>query len=104
MASNNYKQQQQQKEEEKKPRVIVGANWVENPGRWWVPPGLEQTHDLPHTYRPVSFGAEREWKNDEEGWQVYTTRKQRQAARRRNRQRGPVYYEEPEDTYDFQDE
>lgn len=100
--NNNNKQQ---KEEDKKPRVIVGLNFEPNPRRWWVPPGLEQTHDLPSNYKPVSFGAEKEY-GPEEGWQLYTTRKQRQAARRRNRKRNPVYYQEPqpEDTYDFQDE
>ena len=102
MAFNNNKQQQQQMQ----PRVIVGLNWDPTPRAWWIPVGLEQTHNLPSSYKPVSFAAEKEY-GPEEGWQVFTSRKQRQAARRRNRKRNPVYYQEPEpeeDTYDFQDE
>lgn len=66
---------------------IVGAVYVQNPDPWWVPVGLEQTQGPnanPPIHAPVSFGAKREWKNDEEGWQPYITRQQRRRERRRN--------------------
>lgn len=47
------------------------------------PPGLESTQGPgahPATYAPVSFGATREYKNDDDGWQ---TIKQRQRHARR---------------------
>jgi hypothetical protein len=93
---------------EQMPRSIVGLVWDPTPRAWWVPPGLEQTQGpnaKPKHYLPVSFGADREY-GPEEGWQVFTTRKQRQTARRRNRQRGHAYYSEPveDESYDFTDE
>jgi hypothetical protein len=80
------------------PTKIVGAVWVENPRPWWVPAGLESTQGpgaKPPAYRMVSFGAEREWKNDDEGWQLYETRRQRKSRRRLARGNN--------DTYDFDD-
>lgn len=78
------------------PKHIVGLHYVENPRPWWIPVGLEATHDQPCHYKPVFFGAEREWKNDDEGWQRYTTRKQRQNDRRNSRKRS-------NDNYGFDD-
>ena len=81
------------------PKQIIGLNFVTNPGPWWVPVGLEETQGpgaKPPAYRPLFFGAEREWKNDEEGWQTYESRKQRQNRRRQNRRRTM-------ETYDFND-
>lgn len=77
---------------------IVGAVWVENPGAWWVPAGLEATQGpgaKPIYHRDVHFGAEREWKNDEDGWQVFETRSTRRRRRREARRKS--------DTYDFDD-
>lgn len=92
-------------EQPQKPREIVGLHWDPHPRPWWIPPGLEHTHNLPFTYVPPFFGADREY-GPEEGWQTVSSRKQRQAARRRNRKRTPVYYQEveEEDTYEFTDE
>ena len=87
------------KQQDEIPRIVVGANWITNPGRWWVPAGLERTHDLSSMYRPLSFGADRVY-GAEEGWQTCTTRKQRQVIRRRHRMRsGPR-----DESYDFADE
>jgi hypothetical protein len=80
-------------------RKIVGAVWVENPGPWWVPKGLEESQGpgaKPIPYRPVFMGADREWANDDEGWQTYFSRRQRQSRRRMNRK-------QVQDTYDFDD-
>ena len=90
---------------------IVGLQWDPTPRAWWVPTGLEQTQGpgaKPKQYLPPFFGAEREY-GPEEGWQTYTTRKQRQKARRRNRPRVNFYQPEPEpeqeeDSYDFTDD
>ncbi len=79
-------------------KPIVGLHYVENPRPWWIPVGLEETHDKPSGYKPVSFGAEREWKNDDEGWQHYTTRKQRQNRRRQARRNAN------NDNYGFDDD
>jgi hypothetical protein len=81
------------------PQKIVGLCWVENPRPWWVPPGLEETQGPganPPAYKPLTAGAEREWKDDEEGFQPYLTRRQRQNRRRQNRKH-------QHDTYDFDD-
>ncbi len=80
------------------PRQIVGAIWVENPGPWWVPRGLESTQGpgaKPVHYRPVFFGAQQDWADDEHGWQVFETRRTRQNRRRDARRKS--------DTYDFDD-
>jgi hypothetical protein len=101
--SHRMSSNKNQKQEEQMPRVIVGAVWDPSPRRWWVPPGLEQTHDLPISYRTVHFGADREY-GPEEGWQRYSSRRQKQAARHKNRKLNPVYYQESEaeeDSYDF---
>lgn len=82
-------------------RVIVGLSFVQNPSPWWVPPGLEETQGpnaKPAAYRPLFFGAEREY-GPEEGWQTYQNRRARRTARRQNRNRGGNY----NDTYDFDD-
>jgi hypothetical protein len=84
------------------PRTIVGAVWVENPGAWWVPRGLERTQGpgaKPLNYRPVFFGAQQEWASDEHGWQIYETRRTRQARRRKSRQSSGS----GSDSYDFDD-
>ncbi len=54
---------------------VVGA--PANPG---FAPGLEATQGpnaRPPPYRPVSFGATREYKDDEDGWQTVTRTKRR---------------------------
>lgn len=63
---------------------VVGAVWVKDGGRWWVPPGLEDTHDLPFTYQPPFFGAEREY-GPEEGWQTVRNGRSRSRSRRSRR-------------------
>lgn len=90
-------------------RAVVGANWVANPGPWWVPPGLEKTQGPnanPPTYRNVFFGGTRDYKDDEDGMQIYHTPGYRKALRRakRNRGRNQDYsvYEE-DDSYNFDD-
>lgn len=78
-------------------RVIVGAVYVQNPRPWWVPVGLEETQGpnaKPSNYRPVSFAAEREWKDDDDGFQTFRTRRARRNARRKR-----VH----DDSYDFDD-
>jgi hypothetical protein len=40
-------------------------------------PGVIHTLDAPFTYKPVSFGAHREWRNDEEGWETQKGRRSR---------------------------
>lgn len=65
-------------------RAVVGAVWVKDSGRWWVPPGLEHTHDLPFTYQPPFFGAEREY-GPEEGWQTVRNTHSRSRSRRSRR-------------------
>lgn len=80
------------------PRKIVGAEWVAHPGPWWVPPGLEATQGpgaKPINYLPIFFGAQHEWENDEQGWQLFETRRARQWRRRETRRKN--------DTYDFDD-
>ena len=85
------------------PRKIVGAEWVTTPTRpWWVPAGLEATQGpgaKPISYRSPFFGAEREWKNDDEGWQLYQSPRSRQNNRRASRNR----HTNNQDTYDFDD-
>ena len=84
------------------PRKIVGAEWVTNPRPWWVPAGLEETQGpgaKPVHYKPVFFGAEQEWKDDEQGFQLFQTRRSRQWARRASRRR----QSDNQDTYDFDD-
>lgn len=66
---------------------IVGAVYVQNPGPWWIPPGLEDTHDKPSGYRPVFFGAQREYKNDDDGWQTVNHNARRERRRTRRNQR-----------------
>jgi len=47
-------------------------------------PGLEATQGpnaRPPVYRPVSFGATREYKDDEDGWQTVTSGRRRRAWR-----------------------
>lgn len=91
-------------------RTVVGANWVANPGPWWVPPGLEKTQgpnaNMP-AYRTVFFGGTRDYKDDEDGFQVYHSRGyrkwQRRANRGRNRNQDYGVYEE-DDSYDFDDQ
>lgn len=81
------------------PRQIVGAAWVEHPGAWWVPKGLESTQSpgaRPPAYRPLSFGAEREWANDEEGWQGGRHKRQKKRTNRNHNRTN-------QDTYDFDD-
>ena len=66
--------------EEAKPRGVVGAVWVQNPAPWWVPVGLEKTQgpNAKETgYRTVFFGGTREYKDDEDGFQVYHSRRYR---------------------------
>lgn len=66
-------------------RVVVGAVYVENPRPWWVPVGLEKTQGPganPPIYVPLSLGATREWKNDDEGWQIYYSSRRRRQQRR----------------------
>lgn len=73
---------------------VVGAVYVQHPRPWWVPVGLEKTQSPganPPIHAPVSFGATCEWKNDEEGWQLYITSKQRRRERRRRYQRELQY-------------
>jgi hypothetical protein len=85
------------------PRKIVGAEWVTTPARpWWVPPGLEATQGpgaKPIYYRSPFFGAEREWKNDDDGWQLFQTRRSKQQQRRAYRN----HNDNNHDTYDFDD-
>lgn len=66
---------------------IVGAVYVKNPGPWWIPPGLESTHDMPSTYRTVFFGAKHEYENDDEGWQTVNHNARRDRRRIRRNQR-----------------
>lgn len=40
-------------------------------------PGVLRTLDAPFSYKPVFFGAHREWVNDEEGWETQRTRRHR---------------------------
>ena len=82
------------------PKQIVGLHYVEHPRPWWIPVGLEATHDKSSHYKPVFFGAEREWKNDDEGWQRYTTRKQRQNDRRNSHKQSNDNYGFDDDDYD----
>ena len=59
--------------------VPVGALWLkEQPPL--VPAGLERTQGpgaRPAPYRPVFFGAQREWENDEVGWTTVHYKKRR---------------------------
>lgn len=66
---------------------IVGAVYVKNPGPWWIPPGLEDTHDAPSHYRPVFFGGTREYTNDEEGWIEVNNSKRSERRRHRKQKR-----------------
>lgn len=69
---------------------VVGAVYLQHPRPWWVPVGLEKTQGPganPPIHAPVSFGATREWKNDEEGWQPYISRQQRRRERHRRHRR-----------------
>jgi hypothetical protein len=54
--------------------TVVGACWVPNqpfnPGR---APGLPSSDEI-LPYKNVFFGAQREWKNEDEGWQVVPRR------------------------------
>ncbi len=80
-------------------RVIIGLAYVQNPGPWWVPPGLESTQGpgaKPPHYRSPFFGADREY-GPEEGWQVFQNRRARRLARRSNRR------DDNSDYYDFED-
>ena len=52
------------------PRIPIGQVYVTNPRPWWIPVGLESTHDKPSGYRPVFFGGDREFIDDEDGWSV----------------------------------
>jgi hypothetical protein len=82
------------------PRTIVGAVYVTNPGPWWVPPGLESTQGPganPPPYRSPFFGADREYTNEDDGWQPFRTRKQRQNMRRDSRRK------REDDNYGFND-
>ena len=81
--------------------TIPGLCWVQNPGPWWVPAGLEQTQGpkaKPTYTRPPFFGADREYGPDE-GWQIYRTRKARSAMRRNARRNADMdeYYSFYED-------
>ncbi len=70
-----------------KPRIPVGQVYVQNPGPWWVPPGLESTQGpgaKPIYYRNVFFGGDRDYVDDEDGWVTY-----RFGRRNRNRSRKP---------------
>jgi hypothetical protein len=40
-------------------------------------PGVIHTLDAPFSYKPISFGAHREWTNDDEGWETQKTRRSR---------------------------
>lgn len=88
------------------PTSVVGLHWVTNPRPWWVPAGLESTQGpgaKPVYTRSPFFGAEREWKNDEEGWEVYHSPSYRKKQRRLNRRRNRAYEAEMEN-YGFEDE
>ena len=84
--------------------TIPGLCYVQNPGPWWVPAGLEQTQgpNAKPTYtRSPFFGADREYGPDE-GWQVYRTRRARRAMRRNARRNADMeeYYSFYEDEND----
>ncbi len=84
-----------------KPRIPVGMVYVQNPGPWWVPPGLESTQGpgaKPINYRSPFFGADREY-GENEGWQIYMNRHQRRNARRRNRVADDNEYNFDDDAY-----
>lgn len=102
----------EKKSEEAMPRQIVGAVWVENPGPWWVPVGLEKTQGPganPPPYRMVSFAGTKLWTNDEEGWQIYYSPKQRRLqkwlknkSRRQNQlDNGTYNFDDEEDDEDL---
>jgi hypothetical protein len=79
-------------------RVIFGLCFVQNPGPWWVPPGLESTQGpgaKPIYYRSPFFGADREYGPDE-GWQTFQNRRGRRLARRSK-------HRDDSDYYDFED-
>ena len=66
--------------------------------------GLEKTQGpgaKPIYYRSPFFGAEREWKNDDDGWQLFQTRRSKQLDRRESRIRHNNNHNH--DTYDFDD-
>jgi hypothetical protein len=88
------------------PRRIVGAVWVENPGPWWVPVGLEKTQGPganPPPYRNINFSGTKLWTNDEEGWQIYYSPRQRRMQKwLRNKSRRQNQMDN--DTYNFDDE
>jgi hypothetical protein len=70
-------------------KSIVGAVWVTNPGPWWIPPGLEWSHDTtnpPPTYASPFFGADREY-GPEEGWQVVRHSNRSRPVRNRRKAR-----------------
>lgn len=82
------------------PRPIVGAVYKTHPGTWWVPAGLESTQGpdaKPAPYVNISFGAPREWKNDEDGFEPYYTPRKRRQLQRKSRR---MQYE---DQYGFDD-
>jgi hypothetical protein len=48
-------------------------------------PGVIHTLDAPFSYKPISFGAHREWNNDDEGWETQKTRRSRRRWLGRNK-------------------
>jgi len=83
------------------PRTVPGMVYVQNPRPWWVPPGLESTQGpgaKPKPYKMVSFGADREY-GEEEGWQTPMSRRQRRMARRRHRAPDDEEYNFYDDAY-----
>ena len=79
-------------------RNVVGANWDHRQHTWWIPTGLEWANDpknpLP-AYIPPTFGAEKEWANDEQGWtHVSYSQKKKSYRKRRVQQMTDDYDEE----------
>lgn len=104
---NSSKMNNSNENSEAMPRTIVGAAWIQNPAPWWVPVGLEKTQGPNATvpaYRNVFFGGTRDYKDDEDGFQVYHSRgylKRLKRAKRNNR--NPNYGVYEEETYEFDD-
>jgi hypothetical protein len=53
-------------------------------------PGLGNSWDGPVNWRPVFFGASREWKNDEEGWETVNYKRTGRKMRRWREVNNPV--------------
>lgn len=103
---NSSKMNNSNEKSEAMPRTTIGAAWIQNPVPWWVPVGLEKTQGPNATvpaYRNIFFGGKRDYKDDEDGWQIYHSRGYLKRLKRANRGRNPNYGVYEEETYEFDD-